>query len=329
MAAALPEQAPIIDVCSLVYDDEGWRAYLDRLARHAPRYLAVFARSFTTYFGADLGSYRAALRESGPTGAVDILLPAGRQPFDLDAYISERTEQGVRAEVIMGSPARLPGGEGVNDRVARIAAHAPHRFHAWGGITLRDGAAAAVRELLRCLDLEMTGFNIIPFLDAVDVTDEEFAPLFQLADEARLSLWLHTGHHFASAVPADISTWRHVDHLAARYPHITVVAGHAGWPALLDTLMIAARHDNVLLEISSHRPSLMTQPGTGWEPLLRYGRGACRSKIMFGTSTWVNPIPIATLAAEVRDLHPGDEGAVAHDWLYGNASGLLGRTGHG
>lgn len=337
MVTDIPEKAPIIDACSLVYDDEGWRAYLDRLARYAPRYLSVFARSFATYFGADLGSYRAALRESGPVEAIGILLPAQadrpgtpareRQPFDIDAYASERTGQGVRAEVIMGSPARLPGGESVNDRVARIAAHAPHRFHAWAGITLRDGAAAAVRELRRCLDLKMTGFNIIPFLDAVDVTDEEFAPVFQLADEAQLPLWLHTGHHFASAVPADISTWRHVDHLAARYPHITVVAGHAGWPSVLDMLMIAARHDNVLLEISSHRPKHMTQPGAGWEPLLHHGRGSCRGKVMFGTSTWVNPLPVATLAAEVRDLHPGDDGAAAHDWLYGNAAGLLGLAG--
>jgi predicted TIM-barrel fold metal-dependent hydrolase len=92
-------------------------------------------------------------------------------------------------------------------------------------------------------------------------------------------------------------------------------------------LMIAARHENVLLEISSHRPKNMAHPGAGWEPLLYYGRGPSRHKIMFGTSTWVNPVPIATLAAEVRALHRGDEEAVTQDWLHGNAARLLGLAG--
>jgi uncharacterized protein len=315
---------PIIDACSLVYDDEGWRAYLDRLARHAPQYLSVFARSFATYFGADQAAYAAVLHNAGAAAAIDILLPAGRKPFDADAYLRERSDQGVVAEIVMGGPGRLREGENVNDRVARIAAHSPHRLHPWAGITLRDGVGAAVRELRRCLDLGMTGFNIIPFLDGVDPTDERFAPVFRLADDARLPLWLHTGHHFASAVPADISGWRHVDRLAARYPGITVVAGHAGWPSVLDMLTVAARHENVLLEISSHRPQHMARPGSGWEPLLHYGRGLSRSKIMFGTSTWVNPVPAATLAAEVRALDLGGEGDVAEDWLHGNAARLLG-----
>ncbi|WP_414642519.1 amidohydrolase family protein, partial [Actinocrinis sp.] len=319
-----PSNPPIIDVCSLVYDDEGWRAYLDRLAHYAPQYLSVFARSFATYFGADHALYTARLHNAGPAEAIDILLPPDRKPFEVDAYLAERTDQGVVAEVIMGGPARLRDGETVNDRVAHIAARAADRLHPWAGITLRDGPDSAVRELRRCLDLGMTGFNIIPFLDGVDPTEERFAPVFRLADEARLPLWLHTGHHFASAVPADISGGRQVDHLAARYPGMTVVAGHAGWPSVLDMLAVATRHENVLLEISSHRPKHIKRPGSGWEPLLYYGRGPSRRKIMFGTSTWVNPVPCATLVAEVRALDLGDDGGVAEDWLRGNAARLLG-----
>jgi uncharacterized protein len=314
----------VIDACALVYDDDCWRAYLHRLADHAPQYLTVFARPFAAYFGADRHAFASKLADSAAAEAVALLLPPDRPSFDLEGYLAGRAAAGVAAEIAMGSPRQLPDGTTVNDRVAAFAARAPGRLHAWAGISLRDGPKEAVRELERCLGLGMTGFNIIPFLDAVDVADEAFAPVFELADDARLPLWLHTGQHFAARVPADVSHWRQVDALASRYPGMRIVAGHAGWPWVLDTVAVALRHDNVLLEFSSHRARTMPAPGSGWEPLLHYGRAAARRKVMFGTSTWVNPEPVKVLADEVRTvLRDAQAEPVAADWLHRNAARLL------
>ena len=166
----------------------------------------------------------------------------------------------------------------------------------------------------------MRGFNVIPFLDDVDVTDPVFRSVFELAAGHGLGLWLHTGHHFARRTSADVCTWRHVDVLAARYPQLHIVVGHAGWPWIREMTTVVMRHPNVMLEISSHRPRSMGSAGSGWEPLLHGSRTLARS-VMFGTSTWVNPVPADVLAGELRSL--GLSGEVLDLWLHGNAERLL------
>jgi predicted TIM-barrel fold metal-dependent hydrolase len=83
---------------------------------------------------------------------------------------------------------------------------------------------------------------------------------------------------------------------------------------------VAARHDNVYLEISGHRPARMTTQGFGWEPLIRLGTERLRHRILFGTATWLSPKGPNALATEVVDLVGPD---VATDWLHNNAHHLL------
>jgi hypothetical protein len=69
-------------------------------------------------------------------------------------------------------------------------------------------------------------------------------------------------------------------------------------PRHLETLLVAARHDNVYLDISGHRPSRMATPGFGWEPLITLGASSLRHRILFGTCTWLTPQPANLLATE-------------------------------
>ncbi|NEE48063.1 amidohydrolase, partial [Streptomyces sp. SID8455] len=82
--AGVRVRPPVVDACSLVYDDAGWRVYLNRLGENAPEYLDVFSASFCRYFGASHTAYRDALALRRQD-AVDVLLPPGRPPFDLAA----------------------------------------------------------------------------------------------------------------------------------------------------------------------------------------------------------------------------------------------------
>ena len=303
----------VVDACSLVYDHDCWERYLRRLAAYAPEYLKVFAHSFTRYFGADPEEFRRQLRH-GPDRAVAVLLAGARPPFDLDDHLARRRAAGIVSEIAMGIP-------GFNERVAAFAAAAPGRIHAWAALSLRGDAAEAVAELKSCLDLGMTGLCIIPFLDGVDVLEPRFAPVFELAAAERLGLWLHSGHHFATARPLDISGWRQLDTLAGRYPELTIVAGHAGWPWVRECVAVASRHDNVMLEFSSHRAKHMPLPGSGWESLLFFAATSLKHKVMFGSSTWVSTVSDEILIDEVRALGLGPE--VTENWLHGNARRLL------
>ncbi|MEI7030374.1 amidohydrolase family protein [Streptomyces pratensis] len=316
-------RTPVVDACSLVYDDAGWRAYLHRLGENAPEYLDVFSHSFCRYFGAGHTAYREALRARWQD-AVDVLLPPGRRPFELAAHLADRQRQGVAAEFAMGSAERLPDGRTVNDWLLETTRNVRDRVHVWAGLSLRD-PADALRELERAEEAGAAGLCVIPFLDGTDPADPRFAPVFDAAATARLPVWLHTGHHFSRRHPTGLGSWRAIEALAGRHRELLLVAGHAGWPDVRETLLTAARHPGVHLEFSSHRPRHMPKPGSGWEPLLHHARGPARDRVLFGTSTWVNPHPTRALADEVAELPlPADVRAA---WLSGNAAALAARAG--
>ncbi|NED19157.1 amidohydrolase family protein [Streptomyces sp. SID9913] len=319
---AAPSRPPVVDACSLVYDDAAWRVYLNRLGENAPEYLDVFSASFCRYFDAPHTAYRDSLAVCWQD-AVDVLLPPGRPPFDLAAHLADRRRQGVTAEFAMGSAERLPDGRTVNDWLLETVRDVRDRIHVWAGISLRD-PTAALRELERSLAAGATGLCVIPFLDGTDPADPRFAPVWDAAASARLPVWLHTGHHFARSHPSGLGSWRTVEALAGRHRELLLVAGHAGWPDVRETLLTAARHPGVYLEFSSHRPRHMPKPGSGWEPLLHHARGLARDRVLFGTSTWVNPGPTGPLADELTALGLPDDVVTA--WLAGNAGALVARS---
>jgi predicted TIM-barrel fold metal-dependent hydrolase len=214
----------VIDVCTFPYDRASWQVYFDRLIQHADEYFGKFGTAFAAQFHVGPDEYRRALTSGGPAAATDLLLDR-MKPFDLDEYLLGREGEGVVAEIALGTEGTA------NDHVAMLAQRAPGRVHAWAGLSLID-PGAALAELRRCLDLGVTGIFVAPVLDGADVTDDRFADVFALAAEHHLGMYLHTGQHFVRRQPLDITTWRHLDQLAGRYPDLRIVAAHAGWMAL-------------------------------------------------------------------------------------------------
>jgi len=303
----------IVDACTFPYDRDSWQSYFERLIRHADEYFTRFGMLFAAHFDLDFVEYQRALAAGGPTEVTAQLLDRAT-PFDLDAYLTAREREGVVAEIALGTEGSA------NDHVAALARQAPGRLHAWAGLSLID-ADTALAELQRCLAMGMTGVFVAPVLDGIDITDDRFAEVLGLAAEQRLGMYLHTGQHFVRRQPLEITTWRHVDVLASRHPDLRIVAGHAGWPWVLETLLVAVRHENVYLDISGHRATRMALSGFGWEPLRKLGAESLRDRVLFGTCSWLSPEPTSVLAAEILDLVGAD---VAADWLGGNALRLLG-----
>lgn len=312
-----------IDMCALVYDRESWGAYFRDLGAQAPAYLRAFGRHMTTVFGADFDAYRRRLDAGDLDAAVDVLVANQPGNVDMAAHLRAMDEQGVAFQVLMGSSARLPDGDTVNSHVAALAARAPHRMQAWAGLNLGDPHAALL-ELHRCHSLGMCGVTVIAFRDGVEPHDLRCAGVFAAAERLGLPVWIHTGHHLCTRRPNELSHPRVIDALAGRHPKLRIVAGHGGWPWMQEMISVAQRHPNVFVEFSTHRPSWMARPGSGWEPLLLHGRTTLRRKVMFGTATWVHSVSTRTLIQEVADLGLGE--AITHDWLRGNAEQLLGLT---
>jgi predicted TIM-barrel fold metal-dependent hydrolase len=137
---------------------------------------------------------------------------------------------------------------------------------------------------------------------------------------------MHTGHNLSRTKPIDVCTWRHVDAIARGHPRLTIVCGHAGWPWLLETVAVCQRHPNVYVEFSTHRATNMAIPGSGFEPLLAYGRTTIRDKVLFGSVEYAHGLTVRELADEVAAL--GFEADVTSRWLHDNAASVLGITDH-
>lgn len=312
---------PAIDMCALPYDRDGWRAYFRHLAAEAPGYLRAFGKRVTAHFRADPAEYRRRLDAGDVDGAIEVLVE--RQPDRVDpvAHLRAARAEGMVFQVALGADYRLPDGQNINQRLVALASAAPDRIQAWAGLDLRS-PRDAVAEMERMHAQGARGLAVTPFLDGVDPTDPSCDPVFGAAAELGMPVWIHTGQHFCVSRPAELSHPRNLDLIATRHPRLVLIAGHAGWPWVLETIAVAQRHRNVYIEFSTHRPAWMGRAGSGWEPLLLYGRGAIRRKVMFGTATWVHDVSPSVLAREVAGI--GLDEGVVRDWLYGNAARLLG-----
>jgi predicted TIM-barrel fold metal-dependent hydrolase len=271
----------VIDVCEVVYDDESWQAYFHALGSVAPRYLTVFGSS-------------PALTRPGPEHAAQL-------------------EQ-LELQVLHGGEWPVPGGT-VNDRVAGYVRTSP-KLRFWAGLDLaRDPLA----EAKRCVDeLGATGLSLIPFLSAADLTDRRYDGLWDYAQELALPVWVHCGQHFRSDWPVHLNSPAVLDTVAGRFPGVRLVAGHAGWPWLEEMLAVAARHDHVYLELSSHRPARLRD---SFAPLYSGVHPIAKRRVLFGSASWTQ----GQSPRELADAVPGDEPLVRR-WLHDNALVLLGGT---
>jgi hypothetical protein len=316
-----PLPLPVNDICGIYYDLTGWEAYLRHLADRSPGYLHTFGRSLTHHAHADSAAYQQAVA-TDPHRAVDVLLEAGGLDIPVDDHVASLRRQGVQRQVLHGIGARLPGGgESVNERTAALAAHHPDHLVAWAGLDLRDPVQALI-ELKRCvLELGMRGASLVHWWADVGPRHHACHDIYALADELGIPLWVHTGMHFAADRPLTTCTWHDIDHIAAAHPSLTLIAGHGGWPWVLDAMAVLQRHPNVYIDISTNRGRRMAQAGSGWEPLLLYGRGLLREKVLFGSVSWVHTVAIRDLADEIAELPIGP--AAARAWLSDNATTVI------
>lgn len=313
---AAAERIPVVDVCGIVLDADGWEAYLRRFARHAPHYLRVFWRTLATGAGADRDAVRAAIAADALDRVVDLLLAGGGLAVDVDAHVAALERDGIAVQAVHGFPLPLADGTTLNDRVAALTAPHRDRLEWWAGLSLDDPDPVA--ELERCVEqLGARGASVIPFFDAADLLGPAADRLFARLAELELPLWLHTGQHFAIERPLDVCSWRHVDAIAGRHPRLKLVVGHGGWPWVGPLVAVCQRHRNVYLDLSTHRGPHMRATGSGWEPVLLHGRGSIRRQIVFGSTSWAHGLTPRQLADEL--ITPDLDPRTARAWLHDNA----------
>lgn len=306
---------PVVDGCSLLLDRSGWRGYLERFERNAPSYLWHFAPAWCRYFGADLVEFKKQLHlcfESGVQHLIENI-----PPVRIDEYVTSRKSQGIVHEFLMGTPAPHEIFSSINAWLAE--AIMPYRdfLSLWWGIDLSNVSKLSV-QLTEAIEADAMGINCIPFLDGVDPVDPKFNEFWGMTEASGLLVWMHAGKNFASNSRGTVSM-EHINNLATQFPKMKIVVGHAGWPEIDAMVSLAELHPNIFLEFSSHRPRTI-RVENGWGPMLNEASSVVQNKILFGSSTWVNPVGTAALAKEVEQL--GLSRSTSRAWLSGNSSRL-------
>jgi predicted TIM-barrel fold metal-dependent hydrolase len=307
---------PIVDVAGVLLDAECWERYLYGFVHRAPNYLRIFGRRFAELAEVESDAYRAAAKR-GPTAVVELLLSTGALDADPDALAASLREQGVRRQVLLGNGPGL-----VNDRTADFVDRHPDLWEGWAGLELGD-PDGAIAELHRCVEGRgMRGAACVHFLDGSDPLAASSHRVYAEIARLGLPLWIHVGHNLSGVKAVDFCSWRHLDAIAIAHPQLKLVAGHGGWPWMLEMVAVCQRHPNVYLEFSTHRAPHMAVPGSGWEPIIAHGQATIRHKVLFGSVEWAHGMTPRQLADEVEELPlaPG----VAQAWVHDNAARLLG-----
>jgi predicted TIM-barrel fold metal-dependent hydrolase len=208
-----------------------------------------------------------------------------------------------------------------NGLVAGIADRHPDRFVPFAGVDPLEGMTA-VRELERLVrDHGFRGLSLRPFMIGLTADDRRYYPLYAKCAELEVPVSIHSSANWTTVAVSDLGHPRHIDVVAADFPELRVVMSHAGYPWVLESVLLAWKYPNVYLELAAHRPRYICQPGTGWEPLLRFGQSTIREKVLFGTGWFLLNRAPAQIVDEFRALPV--EPDVMELWLRGNAEALL------
>jgi len=209
-----------------------------------------------------------------------------------------------------------------NETVAALAERHPDRFIPFAGADIMAGNRALAQLEHWVSDRGFRGLSLRPFVIGCPANDRAYYPFYAKCVELGIPLSIHTSHNWTRTRPSDLGHPRYIDEVACHFPELVLIMSHAGYPWVLEACLIAWKHANVYLELGAHRPRYFGVPGTGWEPLMRYGQTTLADKVVYGTGAFLINRPYSELVEELRSLPLAPE--IAGKWMWSNAAGLLG-----
>jgi hypothetical protein len=245
----------------------------------------------------------------------------------LEEVLAAIDAAGITRTLITGFDERSSVGKTFvpNELIAPLAERHPSRFVPFAGADVLKGMPA-LRALERWVrDRGFRGLSLRPFMIGVPASDRRYYPFYAKCVELGVPLSIHTSANWSTAAVNDLGHPRHLDVVARDFPELTIIMSHGGYPWVLEAVLLAWKYPNVYLELAAHRPRYLAEPGTGWEPLLRFGQSTIADKVLYGSGWFLLGRPPAELVGEFRALPVKPE--VMERWLSRNAEVVLGRGG--
>lgn len=243
---------------------------------------------------------------------------------DDDEILRAMDAAGVRHALVTGFNEESTGGSRFvsNDAVAAIAERHPGRFIPFAGVDVLAGADALQELEYWVRERNFRGLSLRPFMVDRPASDHVYYPFYERCVDLDIPVSIHASANWTTSRVSDLGHPRHFDRVACDFPDLKLILSHAGYPWVLEACLLAWKHPNVYLELAAHRPRYFAVPGTGWEPLLRFGATTIRDKVLWGSGAFLLGLAWRELVEEMTAL-PLDREVLAA-WLGGNAARLLG-----
>ncbi len=284
--------------------------------------VTVPRREYAERLSAEEAARRA--RESTGRGYVRVYRETLQQEQEwresVEGIIRSMEEAGVNKAVLQAEYGGTEDYHALNDATYRIAKAHPDKFPVYFMCLNPLVDEDMVKVLERGVKEQgFKGLNIQAWAVRVSSTDSRFWPVYAKCQELGLIVTVHSSISFNVDRPLEYSHVSHLDKIACDFPELVLVANHGGWPWVTEMMAVAWKHSNVYIELGAVSPKYIGTPGTGWEPLMRYGNTLLQDQVLFATDSM---LPHKRCVDEMKDLPLKEE--VREKWLGGNAARLLG-----
>lgn len=183
------------------------------------------------------------------------------------------------------------------------------------------GPAAVAEATAAVRDHHVLGFHFHPIMGHFAVDDPALNPLFETIAGLGVPVMVDVGTTgMGAGLPGGLGArLEHarplaIDNLAARFPALTIIAAHPGWPWTDEMIAVALHKGNVYWELSGWAPKYFPSS------LRTDIRGRLREKIMFGSD---HPsLPYERILREWDEL--GYDQSVMDLVFHANAERVLG-----
>jgi predicted TIM-barrel fold metal-dependent hydrolase len=196
-----------------------------------------------------------------------------------------------------------------NDDVLALAASNPDVMIPFASVNPMRGAEA-VREARRLIDAGVRGFKLHPPLQEFHANDRAAYPFYEVINNARLPVVIHTGHSgIGTGMPGGGGIrlkYGHpmdVDDVAVDFPNMPIILAHPSFPWQDEAISICLHKTQVYIDLSGWSPKYFSPV------LIQYANTLLKHKMLFGSDyplitpdRWLSDFEEIDIRDEVRPL---------------------------
>ena len=189
-----------------------------------------------------------------------------------------------------------------NDYVADYVGAHPEKLMGFMSVDPHD--AQSLAEIERCCDdLGLRGIKMSPVYQGFHPLDEMALRIYNLAQDRRLPILLHQAACFNRIAPLRYGLPLYLDEVAIRFPTLTLLIAHLGYPWKAETLHVIRKHPHLFADISF----ACSRPWTFYNALTYYAEWNALDKLMFGSDFPAAGTPVESMAMlrSVNDVVEG------------------------